>query len=172
MEVPDRTYMTLVDVGYGKLLEDVELATEVYTTLATDLNLKKAAIMLHAVLSTMTSGSAFRICYEAKRQDGSEALRKLSQEYVPWVYGKRVVLSSAVISPEFAKATGDQDYLDKLSDRAQLVDDFGAVECSSLQASVKTARLMQHAPPELSTHLRVRAGGSGDDYPNTISSID
>lgn len=76
---------------------------------------------------------------------------------------------NAEISPKFAQATDGQDYLGKLANCVRLVDDLSA-EGNFLQAGVKLALLLQHAPPELSTHLRVRAAGIGDDYKHIAKS--
>lgn len=45
-----RTYMALVDVGYGHSFEDVESATQACITLPIDLELKKSTIMFHVGL--------------------------------------------------------------------------------------------------------------------------
>lgn len=70
-------YMTLAEVGYGRLPEDFPAEAAEYRTLPTDLKLKKAAVMLHAVCSATPSGGAVRICHEAMNQVGREALRRL-----------------------------------------------------------------------------------------------
>lgn len=79
----------------------------------------------------------------------------MSRKYMPKLYGRRVAFLSAAMSPDCAGAKDYQNNLDKLPKWVQSVDILEMAASRPLQASVKTARLMQDAQTELSTHLRV-----------------
>lgn len=90
---------------------------------------------------------------------------------MPKLHGRMVAVFSAVMTPDVAEAKDAQDYLDQLSNWAQLIGDLAVVEGSPMYATVGGAPNAQHAPPELATFLRIRAEDIGDDYMNIISAI-
>ena len=87
-------------------------------------------------------------------RDGREELRKLDAEYRPTYRDRQVALLKRIMHPHLNGAGSGAENIDKLSE--WIGKERGQ--------TVKTATLMEEAPPELQEHLRLRSEESGTDY--------
>ena len=103
-------------------------------------------------------------------RDGREALRKLDAENRPTYRGRQMALLRRIMRPKLNIAGSDAEYINKLLQ--QVVREYERISGSELDQTVKTATLMEEAPPQMQEHLRLRSEEIGTDYKKVIQAIE
>ena len=80
-----------------------------------------------------------------------------------------MALLRRIMRPKLNSAGSDAEYIDKLSEWQQVVREYERISGSELDQTVKTATLMEEAPPE---DLRLRSEDIGTDYKKAIQAIE
>ena len=104
-------------------------------------------------------------------RDGREALRKLDAEYRPTYRGRQMALLRRIMHPNLNSAGSDAECVNKLSEWQQVVREYERMSGSELDQTVKTAALMEEAPPQMQEHLRLRSEEMGTDYKKVIQAM-
>ena len=166
-------YLTAVDPRNGDVDDDVARRTTPYllSDLPQDDEGKKAYLMLYAVIAVCIKNRPLRLIMDTPSRDG-RALRKLDAEYRPTYRGKQMALLRRIMHPKLNSAGSDAEYINKLSEWQQVVREYERISGSELDQTVKTATLMEEAPPQMQEHLRLRSKEIGTDYKKVILAIE
>ena len=105
---------------------------------------------------------------ETESRDGREALRKIDAEYKSTYRGRHMALLRRFVHWHLNSAGSDAEYIDKLSEWQKVVREYERISGKELDETVKTATLIEKAPPQLQEHLRLRAEEIGTDYEKVI----
>ena len=74
--------------------------------------------------------------------------------------------------PKLNSAGSGAEYINKLSEWQQVVRECERKSGNELDQTVKTATLMEEAPPQMQEHLRLRSEEIGTDYKKVIQAIE
>ena len=66
-------------------------------------------------------------------------------------------LLKRIMFPKLNCAGSDAEYIDKLSEWQQVVREYERISGEELDQTVKTATLMEEAPPPMQEHFRLRS---------------
>ena len=83
-----------------------------------------------------------------------------------------MALLRRIMRPKLNSAGSDAEYTNKLSEWQQVVREYERISGSELDQTVKTATLMEEAPPQIQEHLRLRSEEIGADYKKVIQAIE
>ena len=83
-----------------------------------------------------------------------------------------MALLRRIMHPKLNCAGSDAMYINKLSEWQQVVREYERASGSDLDQTVKTATLMEGAPPQMQEHLRLRSEEIGTDYKKVIQAIE
>ena len=128
--------------------------------------------MLCAVILGCIKNRPLRLIMDTPSRDGREALRKLDAEYRPTHRGRQMALLRRSMRPKLNSAGSDAEYINKLSEWQQVLREYERISGSELNQTVKTATLMEEAPPQMQEHLRSRSEEIGTDYKKVIHVIE
>ena len=109
---------------------------------------------------------------EPGSRDGREALRRLDEEYRPAYKGRQMALLRMIMHPKLTTTTSDMEYLERLSEWQKIVHEYERVTGRELDETVKTATLVEEAPPQMQEHLRLRSEEIGNDYKKVVLAIE
>ena len=148
-------YLASVDPRFGDVADDAARRTTPYllSDLPPDEEGKKAHLMLYAVIVGCIKNRPLRLIMDTPSRDRREPLRKLDAEYRPTHRGRQMALLRRIVRPKLNSAGSDAEYIDKLSEWQQLVREYERISGSELDQTVKTATLMEEAPPQMQKHL-------------------
>ena len=82
----------------------------------------------------------------------------------PTYRGRHVALLRRIMHLKLNSTVSDEEYITKLSEWQQVVREYERISGSELDQTVKTATLMDEAPPQMQEHLRLRTEEIGTDY--------
>ena len=68
-----------------------------------------------------------------------------------------MALLTRIMHPHLNSAGADAEHIDKLSEWQQVVRGYELISGNELDQTVKTATLMEEAPPQVQEHLRLRS---------------
>ena len=167
-------YLTPVDPRFGDVADDVARRTTpcLLSDLPPDDEVKKAYLMLYAVIVGCIKNRPLRLIMDTPSRDGREALRKLDPEYRRTYRGGQMALLRRIMHPKLNSAGSDAEYINKLSEWQQVVREYERISDSEVDQTVKTATLMEEAPPQMHEHLRLRSEEIGTDYKTVIHAIE
>ena len=83
-----------------------------------------------------------------------------------------MALLRRIMHPKLNSASSDTEYINKLTEWQQVVREYEWSSGSELDQTVKTATLMEEAPPQMQEHLRLRSEELGTDYMIVIQAIE
>ena len=166
--------LTAIDPRFGDVADDVARRTTPYllSDLPPDDEGKKAYLMLYAVIVGCIKNRRLRSTINTPSHDGREAFRKLDAEYRPTYRGRQMALLNRVMHPKLNSAGFDAEYINKLSEWQQVVREYERISGSGLDQTVKTATLMEEAPPQMQEHLRLRSEEIGTNNKKVIQAIE
>ena len=109
---------------------------------------------------------------ETASRDGREALRKLDAEYRPTYRGMQMALLMRIMHTKLNSAGSNAEYIDHLSEWQQVVREYERISGKELDQPVKTATLVEEAPPQVQEHQRLRSVEIGTDYKKVIQAVE
>ena len=156
------------------MADDVARRTTPYllSDLPPDDEEKKAYLMLYAVIVGCIKNRPLRLIMNTPSRDGREALRKLDAEYRPTYRDRQMALLRRIMHPKLNSAGSDAEYINKLSEWQQVVREYERISGSELDQTVKTATLMEEAPPQMQEHLRLHSEEIGTDYKKVMQATE
>ena len=83
-----------------------------------------------------------------------------------------MALLGRIMHPKLNSARSDAEYINKRTEWQQVVREYERISGSELDQTVKTATLMEEAPPQLQEHLRLRSEEIGTDCKKVIQAIE
>ena len=83
-----------------------------------------------------------------------------------------MALQKRIMHTKLNSAGSDSECIDKLSEWQQVVRENERISGKELDQTVRTATLMEEAPPQVQGHLRLRSEGMGTDYKKVIQAIE
>ena len=128
--------------------------------------------MLYSVIVSWIKNRPLRLIMEPVSRDGRGALRKLDAECRPTYRGRQLALLKRVMHPHLNSAGSDAEYIDKLSAWQQVMREHERISGKELEKTVKTATLVEEAPPQLREHLRGGSEDIGTDHKEVILAIE
>ena len=87
-------------------------------------------------------------------------------------YLLKMALLRRIMHSKLNCAGSDAEFINKLSEWQQVVREYERISGSELDQTVKTATLMEEAPPQMQEHLRLRSEEIGTDYKKVIQAIE
>ena len=82
-----------------------------------------------------------------------------------------MVLLRRIMHPKLNSAGSDAEYINKLTEWQQVVREYERISGAELDQTLKTAALMEEAPPQMQEHLRLRSEEIGTNYLKVIQAI-
>ena len=83
-----------------------------------------------------------------------------------------MALLERIVHPNLNSAGSDAEYIGKLSEWQQVVREYKRISGKELDQTVKTATLIEDAPPHMQEHLRLRFEEIGTHYKKVILAIE
>ena len=83
-----------------------------------------------------------------------------------------MALLERIVHPNLNSAGSDAEYIGKLSEWQQMVREYKRISGKELDQTVKTATLIEDAPPHMQEHLRLRFEEIGTHYKKVILAIE
>ena len=83
-----------------------------------------------------------------------------------------MALQKRTMRPKKNSASSNAESSDKLSEWQQLVREYERISGKELDQTVKTATLIEEAPPQMKEHLRLRSEEIGTDNKKVIQTIE
>ena len=153
-----RSYVSVVDLQLGHMMEAAELAAHANTWTPSEPLNQDMDAQLRYLLVMLTSGPALQIIRQ--QPSGVQAFRDLARRYNPRSQARSLAQLQEIMHFDFGQEP--VGVTDRMIVFERLVGEYETSSGEALGVQVKCAVLLERDPPKLKTHLLLTCGSRPD----------